>query len=87
MYVLAGFLIVGFICNLLVRPLASRWFMSDAQVVEAQGHGQTAAMATGSQGIGKGGFTPAIVIPWLLVGLPILWGVYITFGKAVVLFK
>jgi MFS family permease len=87
MYVLAGFLVIGFICNLLVRPLAARWFMSDAQVVEAQGHGQTTAVAKGSQGIGKGGFTPAIVIPWLIVGLPILWGVYITLGKAVVLFK
>jgi MFS family permease len=27
MYVLAGFLSVGFVANLLVRPLAARWFM------------------------------------------------------------
>jgi MFS family permease len=29
MYVLAGMLVVGFICNLMVRPVADRYFMSD----------------------------------------------------------
>jgi MFS family permease len=32
MYVLAGLLVVGFICNFLVRPVAERWFMSDEEV-------------------------------------------------------
>jgi MFS family permease len=32
MYVLAGLLVGGFICNLAVRPVADRWFMSDADV-------------------------------------------------------
>ena len=31
MYVLAAFLAAGFVCNLLIRPLAGRWFMSDAE--------------------------------------------------------
>jgi hypothetical protein len=30
--VLAGLLVVGFICNLLVRPVAAKYFMTDEQV-------------------------------------------------------
>ena len=32
MYVLAALLVAGFFCNLAVRPVAERWFMSDADV-------------------------------------------------------
>ena len=32
MYILAGLLVLGFICNLLVRPVAARFFMSDEEV-------------------------------------------------------
>jgi MFS family permease len=32
MYVLAGLLVVGFICNLLVRPVAERHYMSDEEL-------------------------------------------------------
>jgi hypothetical protein len=32
MYVLAGLLVIGFICNLLVRPLPDRYFMSDEEL-------------------------------------------------------
>ncbi len=32
MYVLAALLVVGFLCNLAIRPVAERWFMSDAEV-------------------------------------------------------
>jgi hypothetical protein len=32
MYVLAGLLVIGFISNLLVRPLPDRYFMSDEEL-------------------------------------------------------
>ncbi len=32
MYLLAGLLVVGFFCNLAVRPVAERWYMSDAEL-------------------------------------------------------
>jgi MFS family permease len=32
MYVLAGLLVVGFVCNLAIRPVDDRWFMSEAEV-------------------------------------------------------
>jgi MFS family permease len=32
MYVLAGLLVLGFLCNLLVRPVAARYFMTDEEL-------------------------------------------------------
>ena len=46
----------------------------------------TAVVQGGSYGIGKGGLDGAAVIAWLIVGVPILWGVWITLSKAWVLF-
>ena len=80
--VLAGVLAAGFVCNLLVRPLAARWFMSEAGTAGPQLAG---SRACGSSGIGRGGFTPAAGLAWAAVGLPLAWGVYITLDKARVL--
>ncbi|HZP08586.1 OFA family MFS transporter [Methyloceanibacter sp.] len=35
-YVLAGLLVAGFICNLLIRPLAAKWFMKPEEVEALQ---------------------------------------------------
>jgi MFS family permease len=32
MYILAGLLVLGLVCDLAVRPVAERWFMTDAEV-------------------------------------------------------
>jgi hypothetical protein len=40
----------------------------------------------GSHGIGFGGFSFAVLIAWLAVGIPFLWGVWNTLVKAVALF-
>ena len=36
MYVLAGMLVGGFICNLLIKPLADKWFMKPEEVAALQ---------------------------------------------------
>lgn len=88
MYILAGFLLVGLIANLLIRPVASKWLMSDerlAQVRAEVGAGNVAP-EVGSHGIGLGGFTLPVLLAWLAVGIPFLWGVWNTVIKASVLF-
>jgi hypothetical protein len=37
MYILAGFLVVGFLCNLAVRPVAERYFMSETELAALRG--------------------------------------------------
>ena len=34
MYILAGFLVLGFVCNLLVRPVADKYFMTDEELAK-----------------------------------------------------
>jgi MFS family permease len=85
MYILAGFLVVGFIANFLIKPLAAKWFMSEAEVAELQTKSKTAA-PSGSQGIGLGSLTPQVGFAWLAVGIPLAWGVWVTISKALVLF-
>jgi MFS family permease len=58
MYVLAGLLVLGFLCNLMVRPVADKHFMSEAELAEerrsererdiAASSGSRAAAASGN---------------------------------------
>ena len=86
LYVLAGFLVVGLVCNWAVKPLASRWFMSDEEVAALQPvvppHVHTQAEEKAEEK------TTAAMVPiaWLAVGIPILWGVWVTLKSALVLF-
>jgi MFS family permease len=85
LYLLAGLLVIGLIANLLVRPVAARWFMSDAEVADLQAHRQGMATAAAAHA-GTGGFDAVAVLAWLAVGIPVLWGVWITLAKVAVLF-
>jgi hypothetical protein len=87
MYILAGFLLVGFFANALIRPVADKWLLSDAEVAKLQAAKSSANANTGSHGIGFGGFSLGTVIAWLAVGIPFLWGVWNTLGKAAALFR
>jgi MFS family permease len=86
LYVLAGLLVVGFVANFLIKPLAAKWFMSEAEVAELQTKNKAAAAPSGSQGIGLGSLTPQVALAWLGVGVPLAWGVWVTVAKALVLF-
>jgi MFS family permease len=86
MYVLAAMLVAGFICNLMVRPLDRKWFMSEADVAALQA--KTAAVGgTGSFGIGYGGLDAKAALAWLAIGIPLAWGAWITLQTAFKLFQ
>lgn len=107
MYILAGLLVLGFIANLLVRPVAEKLYMTDeelkkagklaAQKVEEDTHAdfedfeeeaKDGVAAVRSSTPVATGSTPTVLVAvaWLAVGLPLVWGVWITLQKAVVLF-
>ena len=87
-YILAGLLVVGWIANLLVRPVDHKFHMKDEEVAAEQAKLRVAnaSVDTGSFGIGKGGFDGMAAIFWLFVGIPLAWGIWITVAKALVLF-
>jgi MFS family permease len=83
MYILVCFLLVGLICNALIRPVHEKRLMNDdADTVQA-----AKLPASGSHGIGFGGFSLGALLAWLVVGIPFLWGVWNTLVKAVALFE
>jgi MFS family permease len=90
LYIMAAMLVVGWIANLLIRPVNPKWHMSEAQVqaVQAQLKSATAAPGhAGSYGIGKGRLDGKAAAFWLLVGLPLAWGVWNTVEKTLVLLQ
>jgi MFS family permease len=92
MYILVGLLAVGLICNLLVRPLSDKWFMSDAELAEERrlAHEKAAAAQAGMSGVGLAEQkTPTIkvVLAWAVVGIPLAWGVYRTLVSAAKFFN
>jgi len=81
MYILVGMLVVGLICNLLVKPLDNKWFMTDAELAEEKklAHERAAASEVGSSTGGADTIpTWVVAFAWLAVGLPLAWGVYRT---------
>jgi MFS family permease len=87
MYVLAGMLVGGLICNMMVRPVDPRWWMRDEDVAALQAKSQAATATTGSMGIGRWRFDATSIFAWLAVGIPIAWGVWITLANVLVLFR
>ena len=74
MYVMVGVLALGFICNLLVRPVDPKWHMNAS--APADGATAPSAARTAGQGIGKGSLSGATLVPWLIIAIPVAWGLY-----------
>jgi MFS family permease len=93
MYVLAGMLALGLVCNLLVRPLPERWFMTPGELERerqlARERAAASALPAGGEAATDDNATSPFVLAlaWLAVGLPLGWGIFITLGKAVLLFQ
>jgi MFS family permease len=84
MYVLCAMLVAGLICNYLIKPVNSKWHMSEAEVakLQAASASKEAAVQHGSFGIGKGGLDARAALFWLFVGVPLAWGVWKTLESA-----
>jgi MFS family permease len=88
MYILAGMLILGFLCNMGIKPVRESLYMSDKEVAEHQAKTQAVVSgATSSYGIGRGGLDAKALLAWAAIALPIAWGVWITLKNAFVLFQ
>jgi sorbitol-specific phosphotransferase system component IIC len=84
-YIMVGVLAIGFVCNLLARPVHERHHHKPAAPQAAAvsathhdaGHARHVALHT----------PPArVAISWALVSIPLVWGVYQTLLKSLALF-
>jgi len=81
MYILVGMLVVGLVCNLMIRPVADKHFMSDAELAEEKrlAHDKAAAQDVGPGTMTFHQSTPVLVwLAWAAVGIPLAWGIYRT---------
>jgi len=89
MYILAGMLAIGFVLNLLIKPVDDDKYMTDAELAaeKALAHEklpQSVGMANDTA------YAPSsmvmVILAWAVVGIPLLTGIWFTLQKAVVLF-
>jgi MFS family permease len=94
MYILAGLLLLGFICNLLIRPVDKSVFMSEDELAAERqlAHDKVVASAVAGTASAAPAGTQAsklltVCLAWLAVGIPMLLGIWITLQKTIILFK
>ena len=81
MFILVGMLVIGLICNLMVRPVADKHFMTEAELAQEKrlAHERAAAAEIGPGTMTFHGTSPLwVVLAWAAVGVPLAWGVYKT---------
>jgi MFS family permease len=90
-YVLCVFLALGLACNVLVRPVADKHFMTEAEVDAQRKLVNEAARLAGLSNTQQMRLdrtpTGLLVGAWIAVGVPAVWGFCITLHKAWVLFS
>ena len=90
MYVLAGLLAVGFVCNLLIRPVDPKYYMSRRELealdkpTEAADRSAQVSHAAASAAAGSSWLVYAA---WVPVAIPLLWAVWVTLQKAALIFS
>jgi hypothetical protein len=94
MYILAGLLLVGLLSNLMIRPVAARHFMTDEELASEKllAHERAAATIIGtaaavSSAAAVRGQMALVVMAWAAVSIPLMYGVWNTVQKAVLLFR
>ena len=89
LYILAALLAGGFLCNLLVRPVASAKFMSDEELARERALAHETAQREQFSAGASAGATPAwlVAAAWIAVAIPLGWGIWSTIVKSLPLFR
>ena len=79
LYIMACFLVIEFFFAILIRPVSSKYYMTEEEVkaVKAALEDKVAkAQASGVVPPAKPTSAGTLIICWLIVGIPLVWGVY-----------
>ncbi len=85
--ILALLLVIGFILNLLIKPMNKKFFMNEEQLKNEQA--SSANQATAIKAVTETNSTvQKLLLPvaWLIVGLPITWGIFNALQKGIIIF-
>ncbi len=86
LYIMAGLLVVGLICNSLVKPVCHSLHMSADELTHERLRQRDNGVSADAQTAARGKFGLFATLAWLAVGIPFLIGLYIALAKAAALF-
>jgi MFS family permease len=87
LYILASFLVVGFILNAFVRPVSRKWLMTPEATAKIRASTKVDVKGAGSHGIGLGGgLDVKTVLAWAAVCIPLAWGFWKALEGAIKIF-
>jgi len=90
MYILSGLLVLGFICNWLVTPVAEEHHMKPEEMAEEKKIADDTHqhfVADVSALAGEVSHSWKVTLAWMAVWIPLGWGIWMTAQKAIILFK
>jgi MFS family permease len=93
MYVLAGMLLFGLLCNVLVTAVSEKKHMSEAELAAERAGGRAAPVAApvfaaAAPAVPVSSTQSALLVAaWTAVSIPIAWGAWITLTKSLPLFR
>ena len=90
MYILSGLLVLGFICNWLVKEVDEVHHMSPEQHAEEKKLADDTHQHFGSDVsalAGEASHSWKVTLAWMAVWIPLGWGIWTTVEKTIVLFK
>jgi MFS family permease len=85
MYILVGMLAIGFICNLLIKPIDDKHFMTEEELAHEKqlAHEKAVASEVGTSDEGyHANSAMGVYLAWAAVCIPLAWGIYRTFLSA-----
>ncbi|WP_414649053.1 OFA family MFS transporter [Dyella sp.] len=87
LYILAVLLLVGMVCNLLIKPVKETALMSDDELERERSlQHESVTVSERAQEAARGPFGIVGIVAWALVAIPFLIGVWIAITKAAALF-
>jgi MFS family permease len=90
MMILAAMLMVGLVCNLLIRPVADKWFMTEDELAEEKRLAHESVNSGSTENVGNSAQSTGIIwilLAWSAVLLPLGWGIYMTLLNVVKFFS
>jgi hypothetical protein len=87
MLVLAGMLLIGLACNLLIKPVASKWFIDDCDQPPANPDVLIATTSTKPNTATSNTHPIWLLLAWSIVAIPLAWGIYKTLINAAKFFS
>jgi MFS family permease len=86
LYIMAALLVCGLICNIFVKPVHGRHWMTDEELARERALLREDVVNADHSAAARGSFGAGCVLAWLAVGIPFMIGLYIAIEKGAALF-